>query len=70
QFVGNTSGSGARMALLSSEMRTIADKIAAGTKYLELAADPLFEKEFTKALWLPHREEERFPTVMTMVGNH
>ncbi len=70
QFVGNTSGSGARMALLSSEMRTIADKIAAGTKYLELAADPLFEKEFTKALWLPHREEERFPTVMTMVGKH
>ncbi len=70
RFVGNTSGSGARMVLMSSEIRLIADKIARSTKYLELATDPLFEKEFTNALWLPHKHEERFPTVMNMIEKH
>ncbi len=67
-FVGNTSGSGARMALLSGEVRRLADKIAEETQYLELSTDPLFEGEFTKALWLPHREDARFPTVMDMLS--
>ncbi len=70
KFVGNTAGSGARMALLSEEMRRAADKISKETKYLELSSDPLFESEFTKALWLPHREDARFPAVLKMVGKN
>ncbi len=68
QFVGNTAGSGARMALLSEEMRRAADKISKDARYLELSSDSLFESEFTKALWLPHREDARFPHVMKIVG--
>ena len=70
QFVGNTAGSGGRLALLSEILRSKAEKIARETKYLELASDPRFETEFTNALWLPHREKERFPTVMKMLGKH
>lgn len=66
-FVGNTAGSGARMALLSKEIRFTADRISKKTEYIELASDPLFEKEFMNALWIPHREKERFPTVFKMI---
>ncbi|MCL4436213.1 MAG: ASKHA domain-containing protein [Thaumarchaeota archaeon] len=69
KFVGNTAGSGARMTLLSEEMRREADKISNETKYLELSSDPLFESEFTKALRLPHREDARFPDVLKMLGH-
>ncbi len=66
-FVGNTAGSGARMALLSKKIRYTANRIAKNTEYIELATDPLFEKEFMNALWIPHREKERFPTVDKMI---
>jgi uncharacterized 2Fe-2S/4Fe-4S cluster protein (DUF4445 family) len=69
-FVGNTAGSGARMALLSEEMRQTAAQISKESEYLELSLDPLFESEFTKALWLPHREDDRFPGILKMVEKH
>jgi uncharacterized 2Fe-2S/4Fe-4S cluster protein (DUF4445 family) len=56
QFVGNTSGSGARMALLSVEAREEAQKIARFVEYVELGADPSFQNEFLKATYLPHKE--------------
>jgi len=56
QFVGNTSGSGARMALLSVEAREVAEKIARFVEYVELGADPSFQNEFLKATYLPHKE--------------
>jgi len=70
KFTGNTAGSGGRLALLSEKLRSKADKIAKNTDHIELASDPSFEKEFTNALWIPHRETKRFPTVMKMLGKH
>ena len=70
QFVGNTAGSGGRLALLSEKLRSKAEEIAINTGYIELASDPSFETEFTNALWLPHREKERFPSIMKMFGKH
>jgi len=70
RFVGNSSGAGARMILLSDKLRRTADKIAETTRHIELSTDPLFESEYTKALWMPHREDKRFPNVMKMLRKH
>ncbi|MEM2111013.1 MAG: ASKHA domain-containing protein [Candidatus Bathyarchaeia archaeon] len=67
QFVGNTAGSGARMTLLSVDVRKTAEMIAKHVEYLELGADSEFQDEFLKATYLPHREFERFPNVMELL---
>jgi uncharacterized 2Fe-2S/4Fe-4S cluster protein (DUF4445 family) len=63
QFVGNTAGSGARMALDSlterSRMRTLARSI----RHRSLAGDPRFSRAFASSLALPHRDPSRFSTV-------
>jgi uncharacterized 2Fe-2S/4Fe-4S cluster protein (DUF4445 family) len=68
QFVGNTSGSGARMTLLSVEAREEAEKISRFVEYVELGADPSFQDEFLKATYLPHKETDRFPTMTKSIG--
>jgi uncharacterized 2Fe-2S/4Fe-4S cluster protein (DUF4445 family) len=67
QFVGNTAGSGARMALLSTDVRRLAGEVAKRVRYLELGADPDFQNEFLKATHLPHMEHERFPNVVKIL---
>jgi len=67
QFVGNTAGSGARMALLSTQMRRVAEEVARRIEYIELGADPDFHKEFLNATYFPHKETERFPNVMRLM---
>jgi uncharacterized 2Fe-2S/4Fe-4S cluster protein (DUF4445 family) len=51
--VGNAAGVGARMALLSAEMRDLAREVAARAEYVELTNDPRFTLEFTEAMMLP-----------------
>jgi len=60
RFVGNAAGTGARMALLSRRHRRVASSISRKVKYLELALDSDFQKEFTSALFLPNRDRSRF----------
>jgi uncharacterized 2Fe-2S/4Fe-4S cluster protein (DUF4445 family) len=67
RFVGNSAGSGARMALLSREARENSDRIAQRVDYVELAADPSFQREFTEAMQLPHKDLARFPTVAQLI---
>jgi len=67
RFVGNTAGSGARAALISMEARKTAERIAKKIRYVELGADPAFQDEFLKATYLPHRDPERFPTIVDML---
>ena len=67
QFVGNTAGSGARMTLLSMEVRDLAEKIAKSVEYIELGADSSFQSEFLKATYLPHQELDRFPNVAKLL---
>jgi uncharacterized 2Fe-2S/4Fe-4S cluster protein (DUF4445 family) len=54
-FVGNTAGSGARMALISKGKSLEAQKIANSLEYVELAADPDFQEEFVNSLYIPHK---------------
>jgi len=53
KFVGNTAVTGAKMALISKEMREKAELISKKVCYLELASDLDFNKEFIKALYFP-----------------
>ena len=62
-FIGNGSLGGARLALLSKDMRAEAEKIYRKMAYIELSVNNLFYNEFTSALFLPHTDLSLFPTV-------
>ncbi|MBI4316150.1 MAG: DUF4445 domain-containing protein [Chloroflexi bacterium] len=68
-FLGNTSVMGAYMALLSREARARVTAIAGKMTYIELSADNTFYDAFTSALFLPHTDLSRFPTVAALEGN-
>lgn len=63
QFVGNTAGSGARLALLSTTEREAMRTLARRIRHLSLAGDPRFSMAFASSLFLPHRDASRFPSV-------
>jgi uncharacterized 2Fe-2S/4Fe-4S cluster protein (DUF4445 family) len=63
RFLGNTSLRGAYMALLSQEMRQRVNGIAQMMTYLELSGDNTFFDEFNAAMFLPHTDLSRFPSV-------
>jgi uncharacterized 2Fe-2S/4Fe-4S cluster protein (DUF4445 family) len=64
QFLGNTSVKGAYYALLDRNARARIDDIAARMTYIELSADNSFYEAFMSALFLPHTDLSRFPSVM------
>ncbi len=66
-FLGNTSIKGAYMALLRRDIRAEIDAAAAKMTYLELSADNTFYDHFTSALFLPHTDIERFPSVAAVL---
>jgi uncharacterized 2Fe-2S/4Fe-4S cluster protein (DUF4445 family) len=68
-FLGNTSVQGTAQALLSSEARKRVAEIASHMTYLELSADNSFYDNFTAALFLPHTEIGRFPSVAEVWEN-
>jgi uncharacterized 2Fe-2S/4Fe-4S cluster protein (DUF4445 family) len=63
QFLGNTSVRGAYYALLDRGARARIDDIASRMTYVELSADNSFYEAFMSALFLPHTEVSRFPSV-------
>jgi len=65
-FAGNTAVAGARMILLSTEARRTAEALAEGVRYHELSLDPEFNREFLNAVFIPHKEPERFPTALRL----
>jgi uncharacterized 2Fe-2S/4Fe-4S cluster protein (DUF4445 family) len=63
KFLGNTSIKGAYLALLDSQQRERVSDIAQRMTYIELSADNTFYEAFTSALFLPHTDLDRFPSV-------
>jgi uncharacterized 2Fe-2S/4Fe-4S cluster protein (DUF4445 family) len=63
RFIGNAAGAGARMALKSTRVRDLAERLSRKVEYVELAAEKDFQSEFAKAMFLPHREAARFPSL-------
>ena len=62
-FLGNTSLQGALLALLNRDYRQQISEAAAKMTYLELSADNSFYDAFTSALFLPHTDLTKFPSV-------
>ena len=65
EFLGNTSIKGAYMALLDWRKRQQIAEIASRMTYIELSADNTFYEAFTSALFLPHTDASKFPSVVT-----
>lgn len=63
QFLGNTAVRGAYLALLDRQARQRVKEIASRMTYIELSADNTFYEAFMSALFLPHTDMSRFPTV-------
>ncbi|MHB0940020.1 MAG: ASKHA domain-containing protein, partial [Armatimonadota bacterium] len=62
-FLGNTSVRGAYYALLDWRKREQIAEIAKRMTYIELSADNSFYEAFTSALFLPHTDMSKFPSV-------
>ncbi len=60
--VGNAAGDGARIALLNTDKRDEADRIAREVEYVELTVEPDFDRVFSQAMWFPHMEDS-FPNL-------
>lgn len=69
-FVGNSALSGARMALLSTDMRREATDLSQQLTYVELGAASNFNEELISATYLPHKDLTRFPSVRQIVGKN
>ena len=67
EFLGNTSVKGAYLSLLDREMRAEVARIASAMTYIELSADNSFYEAFTSALFLPHTDLSRFPSVAASI---
>lgn len=67
-FLGNTAVRGAYLALLDRQARRRIDDIARRMTYVELSADNSFYEAFTSALFLPHTELHRFPSVASALA--
>jgi len=63
-FLGNTSVLGAYRALLVQADRDRIQAIAGRMTYIELSADNSFYDSFTSALFLPHTDLRKFPSVV------
>lgn len=59
-MVGNAAGDGARLCLISSKSQAELVKLQSKTEVINLAMHSEFEKEFIRALFLPHEEYPSF----------
>lgn len=69
KFLGNGSLIGATLMATSKEMLTKADEVAKKLTYIEVSADNTFMDRFMAALFLPHTEMDKFPTVKELLGS-
>ncbi|MFZ5597311.1 MAG: ASKHA domain-containing protein [Bacillota bacterium] len=61
--IGNSSGEGARMALMSRECLKKSSAIASNITYFELNANQEFMNKFISSKFIPHTNMDFFPTV-------
>lgn len=62
-FIGNSSLAGSREILLSSQAFSLANALALKITYFELSVDPGYMEEYSQALFFPHTDLTKFPTV-------
>ncbi len=67
EFCGNLAGTGSRLSLISKEMRDQTERISEKVKYYELAADPNFQAEYVKSLYLPYADLNKYPSTKELL---
>ena len=67
EFAGNFAGTGARMTLMSKEMKEYAEEISSRVKYYEVAADKEFQKEYISSLHFPHSDLSKYPETVELL---
>jgi uncharacterized 2Fe-2S/4Fe-4S cluster protein (DUF4445 family) len=68
RYLGNASLRGTALSLLSQQQRQRQMRTARRMTYIELNTDPSYMDRYTAALFLPHTDLERFPTVKEAMG--
>jgi uncharacterized 2Fe-2S/4Fe-4S cluster protein (DUF4445 family) len=63
RYIGNSSLTGAYIALLSRAHRRRMAEIAARITYVDMSSNPHYMDSYVKAMFLPHTDLEQFPTV-------
>jgi uncharacterized 2Fe-2S/4Fe-4S cluster protein (DUF4445 family) len=63
RYVGNSSLTGTYMVLVSQEFREKQLELSKRMTYVELSTDPNYMDQYTGALFIPHTDPERFPSV-------
>ena len=67
-YIGNSALTGAYIALLSAKHRRQLANIAGRITYMDLSSDPRYMDNYIKAMFLPHTDLERFPSVAGMLA--
>ncbi len=62
-YIGNSSLMGSYMVVVSQDFRQRQLELAGRMTYLELNTDPSYMEQYTGALFLPHTDPARFPSV-------
>jgi uncharacterized 2Fe-2S/4Fe-4S cluster protein (DUF4445 family) len=68
EFLGNTAVRGAYRALLDWQVRDRIKQIAERMTYIELSADNTFYDAFMSAMFLPHTDANKFPSVEAVLS--
>jgi uncharacterized 2Fe-2S/4Fe-4S cluster protein (DUF4445 family) len=63
KYIGNSSLMGSYMTLISRDYYLRQIELANRMTYIELSTDPAYMDQYTAALFLPHTDATRFPTV-------
>jgi uncharacterized 2Fe-2S/4Fe-4S cluster protein (DUF4445 family) len=63
RYIGNSSLMGSYMVVVSQDYRQRQLELARRMTYLELNTDPAYMEQYTGALFLPHTDPTRFPSV-------
>jgi uncharacterized 2Fe-2S/4Fe-4S cluster protein (DUF4445 family) len=66
-FIGNGALAGAGMALVSREALAEVERVTSLMTYFDLSTDSRFMGDFTRALFIPHTDVEKFPSVVHTV---
>jgi uncharacterized 2Fe-2S/4Fe-4S cluster protein (DUF4445 family) len=68
-YIGNSALTGAYVALVSREHRERLAEISTRMTYVDLSSDPRYMDAYIKAMFLPHTDLERFPSVAPILKN-
>lgn len=68
--IGNAAGTGARMCLVSSEAKKMAEVVSKRVEYVELAAEKNFQNVFLNASYIPNADLGAYPETSQMLKKY